>query len=181
MPCNPRNPLENADGPPPASHPSFPRGGRAGRMHSGALPCQAHSAHSPGPSVGPLPPPPQFRTYEAGGLRRGHYTMVTRSFNPKFSEAAALGALCEAPILSGLGFSSWGRGQAPLHTHSASPRPQRWSQGALEAAPPPPGENTPSPCPHHAGGRDLARRSLPPRSPPFTRPPAATPSRATTD
>lgn len=48
--------------------------------------------------------------------------MVTRSFNPKFSKTDALGTLGELP---GLSFSSLGRGQAPLHTHSASPLPQR--------------------------------------------------------
>lgn len=65
-----------------------------------------------------------FPIYKVGGLRPGRHTVGTRSFKPKFSETDALGTLGEPPALSGLSFSSLGRGRAPLHTHSAPPLPQ---------------------------------------------------------
>lgn len=65
-----------------------------------------------------------FPIYKVGGQRPGRHTMVTRSFKPKFSETDALGTLGGPPALSGLSFSSLGRGWVPLHTHSASPLPR---------------------------------------------------------
>lgn len=127
-----------------------------------------------------------FPICKMGTLRLVHYTMTKRSSNCKYPETDALDTLVQRPpaprlLRTQFLLGSRGRTRGPDHTLALHrPSPNASPKEPWRPHPPPLDESSPSPCPHHSVGRDLARRSLPPPPPPqLTLPPAATPPRAT--